>query len=85
MDRSVGQQAGGVGHDMALEPFDLLGGIVTLQPTALSRLDRLAVDDPGRRAGLAAGGFAGLQRKLKINPPEKDAVAPFIEVHLHLS
>jgi len=46
MDHGTDQQAGGVGHDMALPPFDLLAGIVTLRPAALGRLDRLAVDDP---------------------------------------
>jgi hypothetical protein len=39
MNRSVNQQTGGVGHDVALAPLDLLGGIVPLRSTALGRLE----------------------------------------------
>src|SRR5512133_2772208 len=83
MNRGTDQQAGGVSHDMALAPFDLLGGIVTQWSTALGGLDRLAVDDPGRRAGFAPCDFPGLQQKLKIDPLEEAGISPFIEIPLH--
>jgi hypothetical protein len=63
MDHGTDQQAGDVGHEMALAPFDLRGGIVTLQPASLGRFDRLAVDDLSRRAGFPALGFPDLWHK----------------------
>src|SRR5215469_9869816 len=83
MNHSTDQQAGGVGHDMTLAPFDLLGGIVTLRSTALGGLDRLAVNDPGRRAGFAPSDLPGFEQKLKINPLEEAGISPFIEIPLH--
>ena len=76
------QQTASIGHNMSLAPFDLLGGIVTLRSTALGRLDRLAVDDPGRRAGFAPSDFPGLQQKL-INALEETGISPFIKMPLH--
>ena len=54
------QQTASIGHNVALTPFNLLGRIVTPRPTALRSLDRLAVDDPRRRARVAARDFARL-------------------------
>src|SRR3984957_10266154 len=42
------QQTASIGHNVSLAALDLLGRIVTTRPTALGRLDRLTVDDPGR-------------------------------------
>ncbi len=68
---------------MTLAALDLLGGIVTPWPAALGGLDRLAVDDPGRRARFAAGNPARLQQQLKIDLLEQTAVAPAIKIPLH--
>ena len=38
---------------MALAPVDLLAGIVAARAASLGRLDALAVDDRGRRTGVA--------------------------------
>src|SRR5262249_37096075 len=53
------------------------------RPAALGGLDRLAVDDPRRRAGFAAGRFAGLQQQRKIGLFQNPAVTPRIKVVLH--
>ena len=71
MNRDPDQQAGGVGDDVALAAFDLLGRIVAARPAAFGGLDRLAVDHPRRRARLAPGSVAGLQQKLKVDPLDR--------------
>jgi hypothetical protein len=64
------QQTAGVGHNVSLAPFDLLGRIPRVaalprprtgsssRPAAFSRLDRLTVDHSRRRARVAAYRFA---------------------------
>jgi hypothetical protein len=44
------QQADGIGDDMASATFDLLARIIAGRPAAFCDFDRLAVDDPRRRA-----------------------------------
>ena len=48
------QQTASISHNVTLTAFDLLGCIVTTRPAALGRLDRLTVDDTGRRARFTA-------------------------------
>src|SRR5438874_13407793 len=47
--------------------------------TALGGLDRLAVDDAGRRAGFAPGGFTRLQQQFEIDPLKQAVVPPIVE------
>jgi hypothetical protein len=54
------QQARRVGQDVALAAFDLLAGVVASRAAGLGGLDRLAIDDPGGRARLAARYFPRL-------------------------
>ena len=76
-------QAGGIGHDMPLAALDLLRGIVAARPAALGRLDRLAVDDPGRGAGLPTGSFAHFQQEFEIDLLEQAVIPPIIKVALN--
>src|SRR5262249_3181098 len=82
-DFSTDQQTQRVGDNLALAAFDLLAGIIAARTAALGGLDRLAVDDPRRRAGFAAGRFAGLQQQRKIGLFQNPAVTPRIKVVLH--
>src|ERR1700756_1919787 len=68
MNHDTHQQAGSVGHDMALTAFDFLGRIITSWSAAFGGLDRLAVDDASRGTGFAASGLARLQQQFKIDP-----------------
>src|SRR5256885_12920648 len=77
------QQTASIGHNVALAPFNLLGRIVTTRPTALGGLDRLTVDDPGRRARLAARRLARLQQQCKIDLLKQAVVSPIVEITLH--
>ena len=63
--------------------LDLLRGVVAARPAALGRLDRLAVDDPGRGAGLPTGGFAHFQQEFEIDLLEQAVIPPIIKVALN--
>jgi hypothetical protein len=94
VDCDPDQQAAGIGHDMALAPLDPLGRVPRVaalprprtgsaaRPAALGAFDRLAVDHPGRRAGLAAGGFALLQQQFEIDPLKYASIPLLIEIPL---
>jgi hypothetical protein len=82
VDRDADQQAGGIGHDMSLAAFDLLGRIVAARPAALGRLHRLAIDHAGRGARFPTGCFAHLQQQFKIDLLEQTIIAPIIKVTL---
>jgi hypothetical protein len=41
VDRGADQQAGSIGHDVALATFYLLGSVIAARPTALGRLKSL--------------------------------------------
>jgi len=60
-----------------------LAAFVTARPAALGGLDRLAVDDPGRRAGFTSAGLARFEQQFEIDPLEQTGVAPVIKVALH--
>src|SRR5580693_580080 len=77
------QQTAGIGHNVALAAFDLLGRIVPPRPTALGGLGRLTVDDPGRRARFTARRFACLQQQRKIDLLKQAVVSPIVEIALH--
>src|ERR1700747_2118466 len=59
------QRTARFGHMVPLPPFVLLARIVPPRPAALGGLDRLTVDDPRRRARLAAGRLPRLQQQSK--------------------
>ena len=59
VDLSGNQQACGVGEDVAFAALDLLARVKAPWTAAFRGLDRLAVDDAGRWAGLAPLGLAG--------------------------
>lgn len=52
------QMACRVGDDMALAPFDLLAGVLSVRAAAFHGFHRLAVDHADRRTGLATRAFA---------------------------
>jgi len=54
-------QTEGVGHDVALAALDLLVGVVAKDPSALSGLHALAVNDAGRRRRLAPRQLLGFR------------------------
>src|SRR6516165_7781682 len=64
------------------QAFDLLGRVVATRPAALGRLDRLTVDDTGRRARFTASRFARLQQQLKIDALKQAVVSPIVEIAL---
>jgi hypothetical protein len=66
MDRDTYQQAGRVGHNMALATFDFFGRIIPSWSTAFGGLDRLAVDDASRWTGFAFSRLAGLSQQFLI-------------------
>src|SRR5215472_8166863 len=80
MNHDTHQQAGSVGHDMALTAFDFLGRIITSWSAAFGGLDRLAVDDASRGTGFAASGLACLEQQFKIDPLEQALVSPIVEI-----
>src|SRR4051794_38169971 len=60
-----------------------LGLFIFFAASGLGGLDRLAVDDARRGAGLPSGHFARLQQQLEIDPIQHAGVAPSIEIMLH--
>src|SRR6201987_6520287 len=70
---------------MTFAAFDFLAGIKAACPAGLGGLDRLAVDHPGRRAGLAALRPAGAPQENVVEPQPHLTGAPGIEVALHRS
>src|ERR1700740_1163452 len=58
--------AAGIGDNVALAPVDLLACIITPRTATFRRLDRLAIDHPGRRARFPAVAFAGMRAVGKI-------------------
>jgi hypothetical protein len=77
------QKAARVYQDVALAALDLLAGIEPARAAGFGGLDRLAVDDPGRRARLAAGGLARCHQQLMIDTPPGAVIAPSVEEPLH--
>src|SRR5271156_954568 len=77
------QQTAGIGHNVTLTAFDLLGRIVTTRPAALGRLDRLTVDDPRRWARFTPRRFARLHQQLEIDVLKQAIVSPIVEIALH--
>jgi hypothetical protein len=76
------QQTGGIGHNVTLTAFDLLGRIVTTRPAALGGLDRLTVDDPRRWAWFTARRFARLYQQLEIDVLKQAIISPIVEITL---
>src|SRR5271163_2817524 len=66
----------GVDERMALGSVDLLSRIVTAWPAGLGGLDALAVDDRGRRAGVAPDPFAIYHHERMVYPFKAPVVAP---------
>src|SRR3546814_4631377 len=65
MNGEADEQAGGVGDNVAFASLDLLSGIIARNTAAFRGFDALAVDDAGRRTGLAAHRFPGRHDKMK--------------------
>src|SRR5215472_13534652 len=83
MDPGRDQMSSGIRDDVALAAFDLLAGVKTARSTAFRCLGRLAVDHPGRWAGLAAGAFARLLQQQEIDRLPQSRSLPGVEVVLH--
>ena len=70
VNRGSDHQTGGVGHDMPLAAFDLLGGIVTARPAALGGLTDWLSMTPAR-GWLPSGGLARFEQQFEIDPLEQ--------------
>lgn len=73
----------GIGDNVALAALDLLACIKAMRAAAFRRLHRLAVDDAGGRAGLAAGALARIHHRRMVDAHEQSVARPFIEITLH--
>ena len=61
---------------VAFAPVDLLASIVTACPAGLGGLDALAVNDRGRRAGVAPDPFAICHHERVVYPFKAPVIAP---------
>src|SRR3546814_8400217 len=75
MNGEADEQAGGVGDNVAFASLDLLSGIIARNTAAFRGFDALAVDDAGRRTGLAAHRFPGRHDKMMVDRSQKTVVA----------
>jgi hypothetical protein len=66
----------GVDQHVALAPIDLLARIVTARAAGLGGLDALAVNNRGRRAGVAPDPFAICHQERVVHPFKASVVAP---------
>ena len=76
------QEAIGVGDDVALAAIDTLAGVEAARPAGLRRRSALAVDDGGRRLGLASEFAPRLPDQSADDPVPAAGVAPSIEIAL---
>src|SRR3546814_19322707 len=83
MNGEADEQAGGVGDNVAFASLDLLSGIIARNTAAFRGFDALAVDDAGRRTGLAAHRFPGRHDKMMVARSQKTVVAPVVEIPAH--
>jgi hypothetical protein len=82
MNQHPNRQADGMGEDMVLAGLDHLLCRIAARSTRLGRLNRLAVDNSGAWACLAAGGLAHHQQHMVDGLPYR-VVSPGIEIPLH--
>ena len=66
----------GVNQRVALAPDDLLACIVTARATGLGGLDALAVNNRGRRAGVAPDPFTICHHERVVHPFKTPLIAP---------
>src|SRR5216683_6433665 len=83
VDFGADEQSRGVGDDMAFAALDLLAGVIAARSATLGGLDRLAVDDPGRRTWLTAHRLARREQQGEVDALPNTAVAPPVKVMLH--
>jgi hypothetical protein len=77
------RQADGVGQYVPFAALDHLLGRITARTAGLGGFDRLAVNHPGGRTCLAAGGFAHLHKQHMVDGLPNAAVPPGVEIPLH--
>lgn len=77
------QKALGIGDHMALAPLDPFGSVKPARAAAFRGLGALAIDDAGRRNGIASCRLAGAPHQHAIDPPPEALIAPKIEVVLN--
>ena len=80
VDLSGNQQTAGVGEDVTFAALDLLARVKAPWTAAFRGLDRLAVDDAGRWAGLAPLGLAGRHQEMVIDARPQRVVPPRGEI-----
>ena len=68
---------------MPFAALHFLAGVEAARAAGLGGLDRLAVDHPGTRAGLAAGRLAHRHQQEVVDRLPASVVTPSIEVALH--
>ena len=67
------------GEDVSLAALDLLAGVEAARTTRLGGFDRLAIDHPGRRAGLAPSHLARLHQQVMVDRFPPSIVPPLVE------
>ena len=77
------QQAAGIGENVTLAALDLLTCVEALWAAAFRGFYALAVNDAGRRAGLAPFGLACRHQEMMIGGLPDVAIPPSVEVALH--
>lgn len=83
VDPCCKQQTARVGEDMTLAALDLLTRVKAPWAAAFRGLHALAVDDPGRRAGLAPLGLARRHKQTVIDTRLQLVIPPHREMALH--
>src|ERR1035437_3861078 len=82
MHDGTDEQSNGIGDEMAFATFDHLFGRITARPTRLGGLDRLAVDQAGRRAVLSALAFTVEHLRYVVDRGPGRPIEPVIELPL---
>src|SRR4029077_231514 len=77
------QMTVGIGNDVALAPVDLLARVIPLRTAAFRGLDRLTVDHPSRRAGVATITLPSLLDQQEIDLFPQPFGLPRVKVTLH--
>src|SRR4029077_2663118 len=80
---SANQMTVGIGNDVALAPVDLLARVIPPRTAAFRGLDRLTVDHPSRRAGVATITLPSLLDQQEIDLFPQPFGLPRVKVTLH--
>jgi hypothetical protein len=83
MNHRRDRQAESISEQVALAPRDLLAGVIPTRTAGLSRLDGLAVEDPGTGASIALARFAEPHQQTVADCLPQPIAPPTVEEPLH--